>query len=148
MRKELSSPFTFFFKFILPCGWLAAGFYALAQGPSGAEGAFVCLWLGASLLLFRRGMFPLKKVSLAEGSLRVSNYWREVEVPLTEIESVQAVGYGLIRGPAPGIVVSLKTPCAFGGRIKFVPGHYYQDVVAELSLEAGLSGAPLSGRRA
>src|SRR5215207_7164443 len=114
MRKVISSPFTFCFKFVIPCGWLAAGFYALAQGPSGAAGVFICLWLSVSLLLFRRGMFPLKKVSLGDGFLRVSNFWREVDVPLSEIESVKAVGYGFIRGPVPGIIVRLKTPTEFG----------------------------------
>jgi hypothetical protein len=148
MRKVVSSQFTFLFKFVFPCGWLAAGFYALAQGTSGAAGVFICLWLGVSLLLFRHYMFPLKKVSLVEGFLRVSNFWREVDVPLSEIESVRAVGYGLLQGPMPGIVVKLKNPTEFGEMVRFIPGRYYQDVVADLNRAAELGGASLTRGRA
>ena len=148
MRKVISSPFTFFCKFILPCGHLAAGFYGLAQGPSGAAGIFVCAWLAVVLLLFRRDIFPLKKVSLSEGSLRVSNFWREVEIPLCEVECVEAVGYGLIRWTLPSIVVELKAPSAFGRRIRFIPGRHHDGVVAELRRAAELSRPSLIGGRA
>jgi hypothetical protein len=120
----------------------------LGPGPSGAEGILVCLWLGVSLLLSRRQMFPLKKVALGEGSLRVSNFWREVEVPLSKVESVEAVGYGLIRWTLLSIIVELKAPSAFGRRIRFIPGPHHEGVVAELRKAAGLSRPSLIGGRA
>jgi hypothetical protein len=93
-------------------------------------------------------MFPLKKVSLGEGSLRVSNFWREIEVPLSEVESVEAVGYGLIRWTLPGIVVELKAPSAFGRRIRFIPGLHHEGVVAELRRAAEQNRPSLTGGRA
>jgi hypothetical protein len=148
MRKVISSPFTFFLKFVFPGGWLAPGLYALAQGPAGAAGIFICLWLCVSLLLFRWSVFPLKKVSLGEGYLRVSNFWREVAIPLSAVESVQAVGYGWPSWHLPGVVVRLRAPSEFGARIRFIPGRYYRDVVAELSRAAERSGVLPAGGRA
>lgn len=147
MRKVISSPFTFIFKFIFPGGWVAMGLSDLARGPSGAEGLFVCLWLGLGLLFFRRVMFPLKKVSVGDGSLRVSNFWREVEVPLSEIEHVEAVGLGCIGWTLPSVIVELKAASAFGRRIRFIPRQLNENVVAELRRAAEQSRPSLTGGR-
>jgi hypothetical protein len=150
MRKVISSPFTFFLKFLLPAGWLAIGlsglFVRLVQRQFDGSLLFICLWLGVSLLVFWRGMFPLKKVALGDDSLHVSNFLREIEIPFSEVQGVKAIGFGWFHWPMPSIIVSLKVSSEFGERIKFMPGLYFKDVVAELNMAVERSLSLTGGR--
>jgi hypothetical protein len=138
--KRLSSPFTFFNKFIVPAIIIGVGLYVLLMSLftlafSNSENPetlrlilFSCLWLAASFLLLYHINFRLKRVSLNEGCLLVSNYAREIKIPLLNIETVKGISHGYWTS----VTVRLKEASEFGVKIMFIPGFYYKDVVAEL----------------
>lgn len=137
MRTPLSSPFTLFFKVILPCAWLGLGVFALTRAflePSELEFIgpvlLLCVWLGVSIVVFYWNNFPVKRVFLDDQFLQVSNYIKQISIPLELIESVRASGGGSWWGLPPyRVIVTLKATSEFGNEIKFIPGSYYKDVV-------------------
>jgi hypothetical protein len=58
----------------------------------------------------------LKRVTLSETSLRVSNYLREIVVPLNEVSSIDQVDGVFYR-----VVIAFDRDTAFGRRIDFSP---------------------------
>jgi hypothetical protein len=117
-------------KFVLPAVWLA-GFcgvtFALFTGggatnrdgvPPPAEMKW--LFLGATVLggLFLYwGCMRLKRVDLDEDSLYISNYLREVRIPLRDIEEVTENRWINIRP----VTVEFRRDTEFGSRITFMP---------------------------
>ena len=76
-----------------------------------ASRLFRVVW--APWILFR-GFIPLKRVILSDTSLHVSNFLREVVVPLRDVESVhQRAGSDAL------IIVHFARRTAFGRRIMF-----------------------------
>ena len=61
-------------------------------------------------------LVPLKRVALSETSLHVSNYLREIVVPLSDVNSVTE-----IEGRAYRVVIEFKRRTRFGRRIRFSP---------------------------
>ena len=57
-----------------------------------------------------------KRVALSETSLHVSNFLREIVVPLNEVNSVNA-----IEGMFYRVVIEFKSETQFGRRIYFSP---------------------------
>jgi hypothetical protein len=71
--------------------------------------AALCLWVGWSFL-------RLKRVAYTETDLHVSNFRREIVVPLADVASVGRTVIGLNT-----IVVQLAHDTEFGRRIAFIP---------------------------
>lgn len=138
--KRLSSPFTFLQKIILPLLFIGFGFYELVRVVWNAYAFHVefvvaikpilllVFWLGLVLLYACFEAFPMKKVYLEDGSLRVSNYFKEIRIPLLNVQEVKVTSYGSWKE----IVVDLKEGSEFGRKIKFIPGFYYKNAVAEI----------------
>jgi hypothetical protein len=137
MKTTLSSPFTLFFKIVFPCAWLGLGLVALINAFVELRGIglirplfLVCVWVGISFAIFYWNNFPVKRVYLDDRFLHVSNYIKQVSIPLAFIDNVKATGGGSWwRWPPYRVVVTLKSTSEFGNEIKFVPGPYYKEVV-------------------
>jgi hypothetical protein len=129
MQRTLSSSLTVVWKFLFPTVWIS-GFGAGTAGvwlgafrgpdhelpPDAMRWIFVGVWLIASTFLvwFAR---RLHRVSLHDGVLTVSNYFREISVPLA---NVSRVTQSYMSRP-PTITIHLHHPTLFGQRIVFVP---------------------------
>ena len=101
--RVISAPDTFFAKVVLSAvlligvAWLvwAIRREVVDPGPDGvsaqtiATRLFGIVW--ATWILFR-WFIPLKRVILSDTSLHVSNFLREVIVPLRDVESVRSAG--------------------------------------------------------
>ncbi|HEV7364566.1 MAG TPA: hypothetical protein VGN76_01835 [Gemmatimonadales bacterium] len=117
-------------KFVLPSVWLA-GFAAVTVGLFAGDGSsnrggpefpaeMKWLFLGATVLggLFLYwGCMRLKRVDLDEDALYISNYLREVRVPLRDIEEVTENRWINIRP----VTVEFRRDTDFGPRITFMP---------------------------
>jgi hypothetical protein len=124
-RRTLSSALTIFFKVIAPILMLAASGLSLSWW----------LWLALqedlrlrtitliplSALLVVIGFylfgFRLKKVAVDDHRLYVSNYLREISIPLAEIESVSE---SWLTNPKL-VYIRLKAQSPFGRKIVFAP---------------------------
>jgi hypothetical protein len=127
MRRRLSSAQTFFAKFIFPAGFFAAAavmltlFIALpllADWPFTWAGALIALgWAGGVTWCCFTVYIPLKVVSLDGRCLRVSNFRKEIAIPLSEVKQVEEVKQFRFKL----VSLSLKRPNEFGREIKFMP---------------------------
>lgn len=130
MRRQLSSAQTFLTKFVFPTVWLA-GFAAATvflfkvrgfTDPDGFPGPPEMKWLFLGGTVFG-GVFlywfcmRLKRVEIDEQWLYVSNYLREVRVPLGDIEEVTENRWINIRP----ITVEFRRETDFGSDIIFMP---------------------------
>lgn len=129
MQRTLSSSLTVVWKFLFPTVWIT-GFGAATVGlwlgafrgrdqelpPDAMRWISLSVWLVAStfLIWFAR---RLHRVSLHDGVLTVSNYFREISVPLANVSRVTE---SYMRRP-PTITLHLDNPTALGQRIVFVP---------------------------
>ena len=86
----------------------------------------ILIWLPGAILCYWK-QIPLKRVSIDKQFLHISNYVKEIRIPLTMVYEVREVR-GLFNMPRYTILLRLKSPCEFGERIKFVPGFYIRDV--------------------
>jgi len=143
MRKAISSPFTFFFKFVSPALWISIGLIALfnaVREPNLSTEKrisimlFLVVWTGVPTLINYWNNFPLKRVYLSESALYVSNYRQEIRVPISSIHEVHSSGswFTSWRWPSYRVIITLKEPSEFGNRILLIPGFYYKDVVREV----------------
>jgi len=127
--RELSSLQTFLMKFVFPPLWISgfgAGTIAMwlvadghvRAGPSAPEPKvmFLFVWIvGSALLLWMCA--GLKRVRLDRGKLFVSNYLREIAVPLSEIDDVTEFRWVNIHP----VTIHLRHATEFGERIMFMP---------------------------
>jgi len=80
---------------------------------------FVAVWLvGASFACWYS--WRLKHVSVDEYSLFVTNYLKEIKLPLSSVERVTYFGLGNIRL----VTIHLREPSAFGAKITFSPPYH------------------------
>ena len=142
--KEISSPLTYFYKFIFPLIW-AIGFPAgvhevLLAGPSDPRWSkYLVVWILFTLfLIFSCG--HIKKVTISGRTIRISNFRRTIEIESAEVESVDGSSF-----LSPRLVwFNLKQPCGFGRKIAFIPafrkarGIGKHPLVEELAREFGL----------
>ena len=138
MSTVLSSRWTPFWKFGFPLVWGSGWSYATAQlftEPSSVtwEGSGAppvwAKWLFLAVLIFagiffRQFLMSLKKVVLEDDHLRISNYRREIRIPLSEIRAGGidpnvAVAINSDRRPLVFLHFAQETP--FGKLIEFVP---------------------------
>jgi predicted membrane protein len=126
MRRKLSSRQTALAKFVIPAAIFAAAaalltiFFAvplLSGEPFTLGGALISLVVAGVLIRWGCAYVPLKVVSLDGRHLLVSNYRKEIAVPLSEVKQVAEVK----QFEQKLIVLSLKRPTEFGREIKFLP---------------------------
>lgn len=82
----------------------------------------ICILVIVCGLLFYLAKRPLKKVWLDEKYLYISDYFDEIQIPLTEIKSVCETEPGLwgrTRFPNRQITIGLKSESKFGHEITF-----------------------------
>jgi hypothetical protein len=127
--RTLSSKLTFIQKYIFPLVWLTFIGYLVYVGFSDAKnpaksvsfrwGALFFLLM--SLLIFCFWNFPLKFVAVDERSLYISNYFKMIQTPLSNIFEVESLGLGsrLMR-------IRLKSPTEFGTEILVIPKVNYR----------------------
>lgn len=117
---DLSSRLTFFVKFGLPLFWLgmvvAVATRTREVMPEGPRAAVLVMVVLAAVLL-GWVCVRLKRVRLDDRTLYVSNYLREITVPLDAVVRVEEQRWVNIRP----ITLVLKKPGPFGDRIMFMP---------------------------
>jgi hypothetical protein len=129
MRRPLSSEITFIWKVIFPAVWIGGfavgtilmlGYLAL-DGGNGKGPPAEMIW-GMPLILLVGSFFlyfwcmRLKSVSMDDEALYVSNYLKEVRIPLSEVQKVEQDS---IPNTHP-ITVTFARPTAFGKTIVFM----------------------------
>ena len=118
---RLSAATTFLWKYLFPGFWLfGLGSLLVEVFRRGfvdqrAVWAFLFLLAGFGFSLWMLGR--LKSVYLEGDSLRVSNLFRTVLVPLTEVKKIDGPDWTSHRR----ISVLLKSPTIFGKKIVFMP---------------------------
>jgi hypothetical protein len=99
--------------------------------------AGLALWIAMAIVPIRV-ISRLKRVALSDTALHVSNFWREIAVPLGDVEAVDQVDTGFGR-----VVITLARDTAFGRRIDFSPIGLFppkpHPIIAEL--RAAVAGA-------
>ncbi len=122
MTTRLSSLQTFPIKFIFPPLWIGLfGFGALVslfaqRGDLRASLVMFLMWIAGSAFIYW-SCIRLKKVSVDNHFLYVSNYLKEISVPLSDIGDVTEIVW-LNSHP---VTVHLKFATEFGDKIVFMP---------------------------
>jgi hypothetical protein len=145
MERNLSSPVTFFWKFVFPIFWI--GFASVAtytawfhperwqNGGSLGErwGTTAMLLVGSAVLVPHAAR--LCRVRLNEDGLTISNYWRQMHVPFAAIADVE---FRPMKGP-PRVTLTFRSSTPLGRRVIFIPYADSIDVlVSDLRTRAGL----------
>jgi hypothetical protein len=124
--RRISAGDTFLFKFLISGAW-GAGIVALIVAIVRSwmrqdERRLAFLKIGGDVALFAmaidgvRRCGAMKRVVLTGDSLRVSNFLREITVPLNDVDEIDE-----IEGKAYRVVVRFRSPTPFGRRIIFSP---------------------------
>lgn len=122
--RNLSSDWTWFHKFVFPGLWISAftivtvGMFLQDDKNQARDGRWFFLGMtivGATFLYW--SVIRLKKVSLDGDRLVVSNYRREIQVPLRDVEKVT----GSVMMNPELIWVHFRHPTDFGTKILFMP---------------------------
>jgi len=132
MKQNISSALTFFYKIIWPVLWtLAFIYFSLKQQVLfNVFAAALLLWLpGIAYYYFL--MMPLKRVAYDERSLYISNYFNEVELPLSSIREIKEI-VSPWNMPRYLVWLTLKSDPGFDKRIKFVPKFPIKETVKDL----------------
>jgi hypothetical protein len=155
-ERSLSSAYTFWFKFVLPAGWIFGfGFGAIqlwfgvlhdrnnAMPPPEMKFVFAGIWILGSVFSLWAGA-ALKRVRIGEGRLHISNYVREICVPFSAIMDVQQNRWINFRP----ITIYFRDATEFGDKATFMPKPRFSfkfwrvdPVVDELRQLAGLPDA-------
>jgi hypothetical protein len=128
-RRTLSSALTFLMKFVFPIVWISGfglGTLALWAGafndsagngaPPEMKWAFLAAWTaGTAFILW--GCAGLKKVRMDQDSLYISNFRKEIVVPLSSIGSVTENRWINIHP----ITIHFRAPTEFGNKVTFMP---------------------------
>ncbi|MFN2355842.1 MAG: hypothetical protein ABR512_15135 [Desulfopila sp.] len=143
--KELSSLFTFFYKYIFIFLWFIGFGFGVRDAVFSPEAfdagwlQYIALWLGVTIFIyFSTG--GIKKVELDGRKLIVSNFLRSEHIDMSQITNVDGSSF-----LSPRLVwFDLKEKSSFGSRITFLPRHRItkglgkHPVVAELKEELQL----------
>jgi hypothetical protein len=127
MRRTISSPQTFFMKWVFPALWIGGfglGTYGLWLGafhdrngppPEFLKWVFLAAWLvGSGFILWFCSR--IKRVQVDDEALYVSNYWSEVRIPLTEVSHFTQ---SYMSRP-PTVTIHLRSMSPVGQRIVFI----------------------------
>src|ERR1700722_17332241 len=155
-ERNLSSAYTFWFKFVLPVGWVfgfGLGTIQLWFGafhdrngalpPPEIKFLFAGIWILGSTFILWAGA-ALKRVRIDQGQLHISNYVREICVPFSAIMDVQQNRWLNIRP----VTIYFRDATEFGDKATFMPKRRFSfrfwhvdPVVNELRQLAGLPDA-------
>ncbi len=131
MPRDLSSAQTFPTKIIFPALWIGGfglGTMALfvagdsfhdktgAAPPAEIKWIFLAAWTLGSMFIYW-GCVRLKRVRMDETSLYISNYLREVQVPLHQVTAVTENRWLNIHP----VTISFRSATEFGERVVFMP---------------------------
>ncbi len=124
--RELSSRQTFLVKWIVPPAWIGAfgsatialwyGATAVPLTDTRLRWLFPVVWLLGSLFIYLNCV-RLKRVRLDGSTLLVSDYRREIRIPLRDVEAVTELRWVNIHP----VTLHLRRPSDFGERIVFMP---------------------------
>jgi len=118
--RRLSSLQTFTNKYILPALWPFVCGFSLKVLPevwdySSLFGLIMIgFWSGSSYGIYWNAL-KLKRVRVDYQNLYVSNYFKEISIPLSEILDVRQTRW------ANPICIQLRSPSEFGDKILFMP---------------------------
>lgn len=120
--RTLSSMQTFLMKVVFPVIWIGGfgfgtvGMWLGAGAPAFLKWQFLVTWIaGSAFILWSCGR--LKRVRIDREFLYVSNYRREIAVPLSMIEAVTENRWINIHP----VTVRFRVPTEFGQTITFMP---------------------------
>jgi len=141
--RSISHPATWFYKFFMPTAWIlgAGSVYIwkfLISDPN-AIAFLIALIFGA--IIFYLFFGRLKKVSIDEQNLMISNFRRETTVPLSNFLRAS----GSIGGNIEIICLHFEQETEFGKSVIFMPpsrffaGFSYHPLVQELNAIARIS---------
>ena len=124
MRRRLSSLQTIFIKILLPGFWIPVfGFVVLMsfigsyeESDPIAKWVLLGAWVMMSAIFYWTGI-RLKDVSVDDRFLYVSNYLKEIVLPLSEIRDVTE-NVWINTHP---VTIHLRSPSEFGDKIVFMP---------------------------
>jgi hypothetical protein len=126
--RSLSSRLTFVIKFLLPpFMFFALGFMTcmswgqyMVGSPNRLPAAFIwvftVVWVATTWMLWRWGV-PVKHVQLIDSNLRVSNYLRHFDVPLSAIKRISENRW-INSNP---VTLEFDRHTLFGDSIMFMP---------------------------
>src|SRR5215216_5278543 len=128
MKRRISSLATFLMKVIFPALWITGfGLGTLAMflgeykgGVESPKWAFLFAWIAGSVFIYW-GCIRLKVVSIDDDYLYISNYIKEMRVPLSDIYDVTENRWVNIHP----VTIHLKSPSAFGANIVFMPQIFF-----------------------
>ena len=118
----LSSRLTFITKTIFPACWIVVfgavtAFFWVSTGlPAETRWLFLAAWI-AGALSFWWWCMPLKRVRVSGGQLYVSNFRKEIVVPLTSIGSVTENRWINVHP----VTIHFRGDTEFGRKISFMP---------------------------
>ena len=121
MVRQLSSRQTFFGKFIFAPAWIGGFGFEVLRSYSGAGApkanlTILLFWIAGSAFIYW-SCIRLKKVSVDDHYLYVSNYLKEISVPLSHITAVTEHRW-INSHP---VTVYFQFSTEFGDRIVFMP---------------------------
>ena len=123
MKRTISSSQTILMKIIFPMLWIPlfgigalTALFSPSNDPAFPKLYFLFLWIVGSAFIYWL-CARLKKVSVDDRFLYVSNYIKEIAVPLTEIYDVTENVWINIHP----VTIHLKFPSEFGDKIRFMP---------------------------
>lgn len=127
MTRTISSSQTFWVKFFFPVLWIGVLVTVtlllfLRPEPSGPEEQSGVKWVFlvctvSVIFLIYRVVIRLKRVRMSNQALYVSNYRREIRIPLEEVEEVAEIRW---MSPHP-VAIKLRRETDFGREVLFMP---------------------------
>ena len=125
MSKRLSSLLVPFFKLVFAFALIGAVYVSFRDWSLPALFSVFVLFI---VWYFR--IRTWKKVYLKNGFLYISNYWRTVEAPISDITKIESSDFWGIQPQT--ITLKLKSRTAFGDEIVFIPngGWMYAEAYA------------------
>lgn len=117
--KRLSSPYTFYYKFVLPVIWLVAfAVITLLMLLNEHQAAYIFVGIAIiGFFVFLKFVFPLKVVWLGDDHLVVGNFFRKVRINFYSIESIKENKWLNTHNTT----IKLTTDTEFGQKIVFMP---------------------------
>jgi len=128
-ERTLSSAWTFWQKFVFPTLWISMfGFGSLglflgvfhdgddAAPPGWMKWLFLAVWIIGSIFI-GWGCGRLKKVRTDGSAILISNYFKEVRIPLDAVRDVTENRWINIHP----VTIHFRHPTPFGDRIVFMP---------------------------
>ena len=145
MLRRISSLSTVYTKIVSPLlfpVWMVLFFYLLPVGGV-AETAVMGVFFAAIAGAFFWLHFPLKRVQVDDNNLYISNYLKEITVPLGEIENVT----DFILSEPRRVTIHFRNETEFGRKIvflakyrafAFMDGHPIVDELIQMSVRKTL----------